>query len=179
MSFVDNTIDRPDREKLIGAEFINWIKDGLEKGKIILNKEPLWVEIREASVVLSSELLDVYMQEHKKLKNRVALQKAFFSWNLHLLTDAAKDSLSQKSENSLTKIEVSTAILPNNVLVYNAKTDKITKVSSLELINNIDKYNRANPLMIDNPISQLSTDGKWVAGDDNVAGLRNKPEYKV
>lgn len=179
MSFVDNILDRPDREKLLGAEFINWVKEALENGKIILNQGPLWVEIREASVVLSAELLDVYMQEHKKLKNRVALQKAFFAWNIHLLTDAASASLGQKNEKGLTKIEVSTAILPENVLVYNAKTDKTSKVSTLELINNMEKYNRTNPVMTDTPISQLSADGKWVAGDDNVAGLRNRPEYKT
>ena len=69
--------------------------------------------------------------------------------------------------------------MPENVLVYNSKTDKITKISSLELINNMDKYSRSNPAVVDTPVGQLSANGKWVAGDENVAGLRNSPEYKI
>lgn len=179
MSFVDNNFDRQYKEKILGAEFIVWLTESLENGKIILNKEPLLLEVREASVVLHPSVLDVYMQEHKKLKNRVAMQKAFLAWNMHLLTDAAAQSLGQRSEAGTTKIAVNTAILPEKVLVYNAKNAKITKVSTLELVNNMGAFNRVNPALTKAPISKLDAAGKWISGGENVSQLRNQPRSRL
>lgn len=170
----DNKIDR---EKLIGAEFIVWLTENIEKGVFILNQDPTLIEVREASVVLHPSVLDIYMQEHKKLKNRVAMQQAFLSWNMHLLTDAAKKSFKQMGDKALNYLAVNNAILPDKVLIYNSKTDKINKVSALELISNIGTYTKYNASAISTPISQLTADGQWVAGEENASNYR--PTNKI
>lgn len=179
-TFIDKSNDHNiDKEKLLGAEFITWVTESLEKGDFILNQDPALVEVREASVVLHPSVLDIYMQEHKKLKNRVAMQQAFLAWNMHLLTDAAKNSFKLSGEKGLSHIAVSKAILPNNVLIYNSKTDKISKVSSLELISNISQYNKYNPSIIQTPLSHLTTTGEWVAGEQNAPHQQNRPTNKI
>ncbi len=179
-TFVDKNNDlNIDKEKLLGAEFILWVTESIEKGNFILNQDPALVEVREASVVLHPSVLDIYMQEHKKLKNRVAMQQAFLAWNMHLLTDAAKKSFKLSGEKGLGHITVNKAILPNSVLLYNAKTDKISKVSSLELISNIGQYNKNNPSIIKTPLSHLTKTGQWLAGEENVSSLQNQPKNKV
>lgn len=179
-TFTDTNQDNKiDREKLLGAEFIAWVIESLDKGDFILNKDPTLIEVREASVVLHPSVLDIYMQEHKKLKNRVAMQQAFLAWNMHLLTDAATKSFKQKGEKGLGKIEINNAMLPDNVLIYNSKTEKINKVSTLELINNIGQYNKFNPSVINNPLSHLTAAGDWISGEENVANLQNQATNKI
>lgn len=179
-TFIDKNNDlNIDKEKLIGAEFITWITESIEKGSFILNQDPGLVEVREASVVLHPSVLDIYMQEHKKLKNRVAMQQAFLAWNMHLSTDAAKNSFKLSGEKGISHIAVNKAILPNSLLIYNSKTDKISKISSLELISNIGQYNKYNQSIIKTPLSHLSKTGEWVAGEDHVPSLQNQPKNKI
>lgn len=177
-TFIDNNQDNKiDREKLLGAEFIMWVIEKLEKGDFILNKDPTLIEVREASVVLHPSVLDIYMHEHKKLKNRVAMQQAFLAWDMHLLTDAATKSFKLRGEKGLGGIAINNAMLPNNMLIYNSKTDKISKISALELINNMGSYTKFNPSVISTPLSNLSTSGEWTLGEDSV--ITNHPKNKI
>jgi hypothetical protein len=175
-TFVDtNPEKKVDRERLMGAEFIAWLTESLKDGKIILNQNPMLVEVTEASVVLHPSVLDVYMQEHHKLKNRVAIQKSFLAWNMHLLTDDAVKSLGQKGEKQgLSAIQLDTAVLPDKVLIYNEKTKKISSTSSLDLVLNLQSYSQTNPAALGLTMNKLSASGKWMSGETNVAGLHNK-----
>ncbi|OGV34549.1 MAG: hypothetical protein A3E88_01970 [Legionellales bacterium RIFCSPHIGHO2_12_FULL_35_11] len=179
-TFIDNKQENsPEKELLIGAEFLAWLNESLKTGKIILNQPPFMIEVKEASVILHPEVLDVFMQEHKKLKNRVAIQKSFLAWNMHLLTDAAKETISQNNKNNQTKIELNKAILPDNVKIYDAHTKKIASVSSLNLVHNIHNYNQNNKINLSSSIEKLSTAGKWVSGEQNVTNLQHQSTHKV
>lgn len=163
-----NPENKIDKEKILGAEFIAWITESLANGKIIINQEPLVISVTEASVILHPSALDVYMQEHKKLKNRVAIQKAFLSWNMHLLTDAAVKALSETNKASTT-IQINTALLPETVKIYNQKTDKITSVSTLNLILNLQSYSQINSTKLGLSMNKLNAFGQWVSGEENVS----------
>ncbi|MDF1756745.1 MAG: TraI domain-containing protein [Legionellaceae bacterium] len=173
-TFVDTKNDHNlEREMVMGAEFIAWLTASIESGKIILNQSPLMVQVTEASVILHPSVLDIYMQEHHKLKNRVAIQKSFLAWKLHLLTDAAVDAFGQTEKQALSGIHLDTAILPEKVKIYNPKTDKISSMSSLNLVLNLQSYGHNQTM------SKLSTAGKWISGEDNVADLRNQATQRV
>jgi len=167
-TFTDTTpMNDVDKERLMGAEFIAWLTQNLEQGNIIINKVPMLMEVLPTGIVMSPQLFDMFAQEHRKFKNKAAVQQAFLAWNMHLLTDAAKDSLSSgKSQQAVDSIPINTAILPEKVKIYQAKTGKITTTSSVDLIHNMQSYSQANPADLESKLSHLSAAGKWVTHEE-------------
>lgn len=172
-TFVDSTPEmNVNRERLMGAEFIAWVMDGLETGKIIINKIPMLMEILPTGVVMSPQLFDMFAQEHLKFKNKVAVQKAFLAWNLHLMTDDAKQA------PSINAIPIDPAMLPEKVTVYSEKTGKLSKISSLNLVHNI-QHHQFNPNKINAVLDHLSSSGKWVSAEENIVERRYDNKQRI
>lgn len=161
-SFLDtmpeNTVER---ERAIGAEFLVWVHDALESGKLILNQEPIRAEMTASGVVLSAETYDMFMQEHLKLKSKYIIQRAVNAWAKHIL-DHAADSGEKKA---LSKIHLNNALLPETVKVYDKKSDHIITVRSLDLIHDMEAYSRdyaRTPIVH----HHLDSSGAWTAKDE-------------
>lgn len=175
-TFIDTKPDSTmNIEKIISAEFITWLTQGLESGKILINKVPMLMEVMPTGIVISPQLFDMFVQEHRKFKNKVAVQKAFLSWNEHLLTDSTKESIrlgkeEKQNDNSIT---INTSVLPDKVYIYNSKTDKIAKISSLDLIHNLQGYSAHNAEDLKVTLNHLSQKGTWVTPEEPVVGVLN------
>lgn len=150
------------RERLMGAEFITWLISGLETGKILINKTPMLMEILPTGIVMSPQLFDMFAQEHLKFKNKVAVQKAFLAWNLHLLTDAAKNAVAQKDGTN--RIHIDTALLPEKVRIDNGS--KIRMITTLDLVHNMQQHH-FKPNELNSVLNHLSPSGQWVQAEES------------
>ncbi len=168
-TFTDTNPDHQvNRERLMGAEFITWLMQGLESGKILINHTPILMEILPTGIVMSPQLFDMFAQEHLKFKNKVAVRQAFLAWNLHLLSDAAKeamDNTKQSEQQSLSSIHLDLAILPENVKVYDAKNHKIKTIASIDLVYNMQQHG-FNPNELNKTLNHLSSNGQWISAEE-------------
>lgn len=148
-----------ERERVIGAKFLIWIRDALESGKFILNQEPFRAEIFPTGVALSAETYDIFLQEHLKLKSKFIIHRAVSAWHAHSQLEHSEASLEKQG-----RIYLDNANLPDTVKVYDNKTGHISTVRSLDLIRNMEAYSRDHG-RAPNLIQQLDLDGQWINKD--------------
>lgn len=160
-SFLDTLPEHTvERERVIGAEFLIWVRDALETGKIILNQAPFHAEIFPAGIVLSAETYDMFLQEHLKLKNKFIVQRAANAWNLQ----NGLESEQTDTANSAAKLYLDKALLPETVKIKDAQTGHISTVRSLDLVHDMEAYSRDSdrkPVVI----HQLDLNGQWTTAD--------------
>jgi integrating conjugative element relaxase (TIGR03760 family) len=142
-----------DRDKIIGAEFINWLIGELEKGNLLIDKNYLLVVT--GGMLMSTELFQFFARERPEYKNWLAIQKGFLSWGLHVHgPDGQSISRVEHHTKQLhTGILVSqyAALLPNEMQLHNSHTGDATQITALELGQRITG---SKP-------SQLSLSGNW------------------
>lgn len=155
----ENTVER---DRVIGAKFLIWVRDALESGKFVLNQEPFRAEIFPAGVVLSAETYDQFLQEHLKLKNKFIIQRAVSAWNTRSQLENTDASHEKQTVN---KLHLDNTILPETVKVLDTKTGHINTVRSLDLIHNMEAYSREYA-RAPQLIQQLGLDGKWTAREE-------------
>ena len=159
-TFLDNVPENTiERERVIGAKFLVWVRDALESGKFILNQEPFHAEIFPAGVQLSAETYDMFLQEHLKIKNKFLVHRAVNAWNAHSQLDSTGAS---NEKQAIGKLHLDNALLPETVKVYDHKTGHISTVKSVDLVHNMEAYSREST-HTPNLIQQLDRNGKWVA----------------
>lgn len=160
-TFLDTSSDPTlDRERVLGAEFLLWIRDALAEGKLLLNKPPMQAEISAAGVVLSSEVFDMFMQEHQKFKNKHVLQRAFNSW-----TKQVNLIGNEKQQKNLNKFNLDHALLPDSVKIYSNKTNQLATVKTLDLLHDLPAYSAEydrTPIFL----QQLDITGKWIQNNE-------------
>lgn len=180
---INTFVDMPpgtsfDKEKLLGAEFINWLMASLSSGKILINKFPLMMVV-QGGILMSPELFKMFVDQHGKIKSVDAVQHAFLAWGLHHKglngNDFSRVEYGNKGQ-MLDGIKIDTAILPNEVKLYHANTEKITTCETIDLVKivksgqdvqtNITLQNKARD-------QQLSLNGKW--GTEDAANKLFKP----
>lgn len=153
-SVPENTIER---ERAIGAEFLIWVRDALESGKIVLNQEPIRAEIYPAGVALSAEVYDMFLQEHLKLKSKFIIQRAVSAWNTHSLLEQSE---TEHEKQTLSKLYLDNAILPESVKVQDKKTGHIATVRTLDLVHDMEAYSKDYPRR-PTVVHQLDLGGAW------------------
>lgn len=159
-TFLDNTPEQTqtsEKEQVLGAEFLIWVRDAFASGKFVLNQSPIKAEIFPTGVVLSPEVFDLFIQEHHKVKNKVLIQRALNTWKHHQLMDKHEDKLGDK-------VRLDHAILPNHVAVFHKKTAQTTTVRTLDLMHDMDAYSRdyERAAVI---LPQLTATGEWAKPD--------------
>lgn len=70
-----------EKEHLLGAEFIKWLAQEINKGRLVINKAPLM--LIQAGLVMSPETYQLFMRDHPEIKHWQAVQKGLLSWGLH------------------------------------------------------------------------------------------------
>jgi integrating conjugative element relaxase (TIGR03760 family) len=109
-----------DRERLAGAEFIQWLREKLESGKITFNKHPLYHV--PAGTLIGPDALKLFIREHPEFKNWLAIRHGVMALGLHQkLPDNASSS-----ENLTLKGSVALPDTLDNTLVLDvlSKNDR-------------------------------------------------------
>ncbi len=159
-SFLDtapeNTVER---ERVIGAEFLIWVRDALSTGKIILNQPPFRAEIYPSGITLSAETYDMFLQEHLKLKSKFLIQRSVSAWKTQHLR-ALSDLETEKQ--TLSTLDLDNAILPDTVKIQDPKSGHISTVQTINLVHDMEAFSR-DYVRAPNPIQRLDQNGKWAA----------------
>ena len=148
-TFIDKTTPEStlEQDKLLGAEFILWLTQALEKGKIHLNKAPL--VMIPTGLVMAYETFQLFIREHPEYKNWQLVQKGLMAWGLHRHYVGEPMILKKYA-----------VVLPNSLLSHNASTEKATTISALELIQKQQSGEQR-------PLQQLSKSGHWESPKTN------------
>ncbi|WP_199744208.1 TraI domain-containing protein [Legionella sp. km772] len=153
-----------EKEQAIGAEFIQWMIQSLEKGLIMINKAPLWMV--PGGFIMCAEMFQLFVREHPEYKNWQAIQKAFASLGLH--RRAPDGSLLSRFEQTQNQQMLSGIVfskyavaLPDSVSVYHLNTGKTETMSAIELIHHAQENNhfiQRNNVSVA-PLQKLSASG--------------------
>ena len=106
-----------------GAEFIQWMKEKLERGELIFNKTPL--TLVSTGVVMGDEVFKWFVREHPEYKNWQAVRQGFLSLGLHDVNGA-------KDQVSFSRFGVA---LPEKVQFFNSQTQHTAWVSATALLH--------------------------------------------
>lgn len=123
------TFEQPEKESTkdiaeqIGLEFVEWLKEQIEKGEMTFNQAPLLVV--PAGLVMGDELFKWFVREHAEYKNWQAVRQGFLSLGLHDMTISAREQI------IFARFGVA---LPSKVQFFNANTGKTSWVSATDLL---------------------------------------------
>lgn len=139
-TFVDNPTETPgDRERLAGAEFIQWLHAALEASKLTMNQVPLFTVA--GGTMIGPEAFKLFVREHPDFKNWLAVRQGVMALGLH---EPALDG-TPAEKGLLIKGSVA---LPHSFKLKASNTEKATRTTALEHMSN-------------NQIEQLSKTGQW------------------
>lgn len=155
-------IDAPEsiigREQAVGAEFLKWLTQELQKGRFSINKLPIMMF--PAGLHMSKETYEFFMRDHPemKLKNWQAVHKGLMSLELHHRED--------NDQNGIV-LDKYTVALPEEMLLYDLDTNNERTVTALEMMH-IQK-SPDNP----EPLHHLTQSGQWQVVEANTAALQS------
>lgn len=92
-------IDKPqkvtihEQEQLAGAQFLQWLKQSLEKGKITLNQKIVW--LTSGGLVMSPEAFDLFLKDFPGYRPQQAIQRGFLSWGYGRINSISKIIIKQ------------------------------------------------------------------------------------
>lgn len=151
----------PEKERMMGVEFIHWMINALDKGLIMINKAPLFMV--PAGLVMCQEMFQLFVREHPEYKNWLAVQKGFLSLGLHQVNrDGSTSSRFEQNQTHqmLNGIVFSKyAVALPEALEVMQPTGKTETISTLELINrsqvpsSLTQQQNASPV---DPLQKLS-----------------------
>ena len=180
-TFVDSLPDSvAEQERLMAVEFIKWMTQQLELGKIMINKAPLFMV--PGGLLISAEMFKLFVREHARFKNWQAVQNAFLSLGLHVL--AADGTAILRFEQANTQQMQSGVVfsqyaiaLPEQVQVHHLHTGKVTSMSATELVHRAQfdnqHFNRQENSASPSSLSYLAATGVWQAATEKSAILQS------
>ncbi len=156
-------------EQQIGVEFIQWLTKSLDSGRIMINRAPLFMV--PGGLLISTEMLDMFMQQHPEYKNRQAIRNGFLSLGLHRLgVDGGINSRFEQSANQQMHtgivLEQYAVALPDKVHLHNIHTGKASVISATELIYqaqyNSSSFTAQQAVYTAEPLPHVDVTGQWV-----------------
>lgn len=169
-----------EKERVVGIEFIKWLTNQLESGKIMINKAPLLMV--PGGMLMSAEIFQLFVREHPEYKNWQAAQTAFLSLRLHRLgTDGSAISRFEQSNTHQMQSGVVFAdyavALPDQMQVHNLSTGEVSSISAIELVHsahfNNHRFSQQDTGFSASSITHLSASGQWEATETNPKNLGN------
>ncbi len=159
-TFIDATPEaNPEKDRLLGAEFIKWLTQEIQKGEFHINKAPLM--LIPAGIVMSREAYQLFMRNHPEVRHWQAIQKGLLSWGLH------RHDAGEHATPGTLILDKYAVVLPDEVHVHNPATGKDITVSAVNLV-----YTQQTPGNT-TPMQHLSRSGKWVAIEASATTLRS------
>jgi integrating conjugative element relaxase (TIGR03760 family) len=170
-TFVDSVPDSlPEKERVMGVEFINWLTQQLQSGQIMVNKAPLFSV--PGGLLMSAEIFKWFVREHPEYKNWQAVQKGFLSLGLHQLgTDGTPISRFEQTNTQQMHTGVVFAdyavALPEQLQVHNLRTGNVSSISATEFIHMAQAgnphFNVHDAHVKVGPLNHLTSSGQWQA----------------
>lgn len=155
-TFIDATLNNGDKDQVTGIEFIQWLKQNLEDGKLTLNESPLI--ITQGGLVILAEVFHLFVREHAEYKNWLAVKKGFLS--LHLHTDTLSQEATTHQDSTCTiSLEKLGSILPEQLSFRNPNTGKTSALSALQLLQHLQTNKESDKALF------LNKAGQWQALD--------------
>lgn len=184
-TFVDTVPEvTAEKERMLGMEFIKWMRDQLATGAIMVNKSPLLIV--PGGMLMSTEIFKLFVREHPEFKNWQALQvqNAFLSLGLHNLgVDGTAISRFEQVNNQQMQSGIVFAdskygiALPDEMKIHNINTGEVSSISALELIHmakfNQHYFHRQEPGYATTILNHLSTSGEWQPPAENTTSSLN------
>ena len=153
-TFIDKAPESTlEQDKLLGAQFIKWLTQALEKGTLRLNQAPLLMI--PTGLIMSSETFQLFIREHPEYKNWQMVQKGLMAWGLH-----------RRYVGEPMVLKNYATVLPENVSLHNPTTGKNSNISALELIQKQQSGEQRS-------LNRLSTSGQWEPPKDHPASLKS------
>lgn len=165
LSNLDSTDKTIYSEQELGLDFLEWMRNSLERGTLAINKAPLM--LTEEGLLLSSEIFQLYVAENPHIQNWEAVREAFLRLNVHQLSlhslphNRLEFSVSKQTYMSIlfTKFGI---IIPNTLFFQETEKKKPSSLSALEFMNkagntvsSLQRNNKSATLQI------LNEKGKW------------------
>lgn len=157
-TFIDTPVESgTDKEHLLGAAFIAWISQALNKGLVTINKDLL--VMMPGGLAAFPELFQLFLREHPEGKKWQNVQKGLLSFGLHQRNvdggASRVDNPNNKQGSSGIILDKYSVLLPENVQVYNSTTGKTTTVSAMELMHMQKSPDNPSPMHL------LGASGQW------------------
>lgn len=143
------------RDRQLGAEFIQWLGKNIENGKFVIGRSPLLLV--PAGVYMSPETFQLFMKDHPQVKHWLAVQKGLLSLGLHGFEGKQADNQAAQ-KIVLEKLGV---ILPDKLKLHHPDTGKETSVSAVELLRSHRKASGHQ-----GQLQHLTRAGEWVSPEN-------------
>ena len=173
-----------EKERMLGMEFIKWMRDQLAAGAIMINKSPLLIV--PGGMLMSTEIFKLFVREHPEFKNWQALQvqNAFLSLDLHNVgVDGTAISRFEQVNNQQMQSGIVFAdskygvAVPDEMKIHNINTGEVSSISALELIHmakfNQHYFHRQETGHATTILNHLSTSGEWQPPGENTTSSLN------
>lgn len=153
-----------EKERAIGVEFIQWLTAGLEEGRIMINKAPLFMV--PGGMLMSQEMFQLFVREHPEYKNWQAVQNGFLSLGLHrqgVDLSRFEQAHTQQMHSGIVFSEYA-VVLPASVAVHQINTGKIESMSATELVHRAQytsQFAQQQNVIAVPPLQQLTSSGVW------------------
>ena len=160
-----------EKDHLIGAAFIKWLTQALEKGQLTINQSPILMT--PEGLVLLAETFQLFIREAPEYKTWQAVQKGFLNWGLHRRDVNGRITTPdiQRGANGVI-LDKYGVILPEEFQVHNPKTGNTATMSALAFIRTQQSPNHPHSLQ------QLSASGTWTNNEESPPAPQTGPYHR-
>ncbi len=167
-TFIDAPESSIGKEHVLGAEFIKWLTQQLEKGRFSINKLPIMM--LPAGLHMTIETYKFFMREHPdtRLKTWQAVHNGLISLGLHH-REANNHTANPNDKTSQNGIILNkfAVVLPDKMQLHDPATGKETTVTAIEMMRIQKSLNNREPL------HHLTQSGEWQAVEANTPELQS------
>ncbi|RUR09564.1 conjugal transfer nickase/helicase domain-containing protein [Legionella septentrionalis] len=182
-TFVDSSPEAiSQKEQLAGMEFLRWLTNQLENGKIMVNKAPLFMV--PGGMLMCPEIFQWFVQANPEYKTWQLVQNGFLALGLHA-KDADGNVMSRfeqaNTQQMLSGVVVSKYMvaLPDKVKFYNVHTGQESTLTAAELAMSARHVaiTARQSGVISSQLSQLSAGGQWQKIEQSGASPHRGTKY--
>lgn len=162
-TFIDNAQETLEqKERILGIQFLEWLKKSLESGQLTINKEPVFLVPN--GLVMSSEIFKLFLSSHPHVRQWQTVKRGFITLGLHVGgVEGEVVSKYHHGNNEVSGLLINkfAAFLPNTVKIYNSTTNTKNTVNTIDLIN--ATISNTKPQTVTNIAltKQLNAKGQW------------------
>jgi integrating conjugative element relaxase (TIGR03760 family) len=151
-----------DKERATGVEFINWLTESLESGKIMINKAPLLMV--PGGMIMTQELFQLFVTKHPGYASWQAVQKGFLALGLHSKALETSGALKQAMDKQTAVLAHYAVVLSDSVTVKSSDSGKEMTMSAVDFIHRAQQGSQFKQNEVEigvAPLQKIDAAGKW------------------
>lgn len=162
-TFIDNPQDSmSQKERLLGIQFMEWLKKSLESGQLAINKEAIFLVPN--GIVMSSEIFKLFLSSHPHVRQWQTVKRGFITLGLHsggIEGEVVAKYRHGNNEVSGLLVKKFAALLPETMKMYHQQTNQKSTVHAVDLIHGAKSS--AQPMTLTNLelAKRLNAKGQW------------------